>query len=134
METNMFVANGSVRSLGNSSFISGESPYTSGELTIGGTSGMGVMKAKEVQVESLKFVKTPNKFYKYTVRLIDLTEKDLPTNDRIKFEATKTIEIAADQNLRDAVLIKHALDFQNVFDYESMNIEVDILNSWEIKV
>lgn len=127
----MFVANASIRTLGNP-----QGPYLSndGWVAIGGTTGMGVMKAKEVQVESLKFVKTPNKFYKYTVRLIDLTEKDLPTNDRIKFEATKTIEIAADQNLRDAVLIKHALDFQNVFDYESMNIEVDILNSWEIKV
>lgn len=128
----MYVANGSVRSLENST--QGTYLGKDGWVAIGGTTGMGVMKAKEVQVESLKFVKTPNKFYKYTVRLIDLTEKDLPTNDRIKFEATKTIEIAADQNLRDAVLIKHALDFQNVFDYESMNIEVDVLNSWVIKV
>ena len=93
---------------------------------------MGVFKAKEVELESLKFVKAPNKFYKYVVRVIDLNEKDLPTNSRIKLENTSTIEVANETVVRDAILIKHALEIQNISDYETMLVEVDILKTWNI--
>jgi len=116
------------------SFFTSPGITTDNTITTSATTTNLNVQNGSVIAKEFKIHKDPNKFYEYTLRVLNLKERALPVHNRLLLKVEGTVELGPKASLRDYVMLKHGAEISALdASFEDLTIEINATRSSEIQ-